>query len=178
MKIDNKNLWFGTILVFLFDQVTKIWALNRLPFSEEVVSKSWFSLYRIYNESTIMLNLDAENYNISVVEFRLIYAVIAVCLTLGILWVTNQPALNENKIEAELAKSGLFIILGAMLGNLTDRIFRQGVIDFIKLDMFENTVPILNIADIMIYVGVFAIIIAWVIIIFKIIKNCFSFKKK
>ncbi len=53
---------------------------------------------------------------------------------------------------------GLSILLGGVLGNSFDRVFRGNVIDFINIRMFNY--PLFNIADI-------AIVIAIVLIIFK-----------
>ncbi|MBT4576870.1 signal peptidase II [Candidatus Woesearchaeota archaeon] len=53
---------------------------------------------------------------------------------------------------------GLSLLLGGVLGNLCDRLFRGHVIDFIDIKLFNY--PLFNIADI-------AIVIAIVLIIFK-----------
>jgi hypothetical protein len=163
----NRNLWYGAIYVLIFDQITKWWALKNLPLEKDVLYRNWFSFNRIYNETTVMLNYDASFFSLSDIQFKIAYGIVAIILTFGIVWVINQKALNEDLLEVHFAKAGLFIILGALWGNLFDRVFRQGVVDFIKIHILENSLPIINIADIMIYVGVFSIIISWSIILVK-----------
>lgn len=171
--MNNQNLWFSAFIVFLFDQLTKLWAVLRLPYGDSVISTSWFSFNLYYNEDTFLLNISANSYNISPVEFKLLYLITALIIGLGIVWVTNQPAMKEKSLEIDLSKAGLFIIMGSLFGNLADRVFRNKVVDFIKLDFLENSQPVINMADVMIYVGIFAIALAWIIIISKCVKNCF-----
>lgn len=162
----ERYFWLGAFFIFLLDQATKLWAFNYLLLEEEIKLNKWFSLHRIYNESFIMANYDIYNYSISLLQFRIMYALVAIILALGIIWVTRQPELKKPGWIAEFAKTGLFIILGGMWGNLFDRVFRkEGVIDFLSLNMFEETQPIINIADAMIYVGEFCVIMGWLIIL-------------
>ncbi|MBT3865791.1 signal peptidase II [Candidatus Woesearchaeota archaeon] len=51
----------------------------------------------------------------------------------------------------------LSILLGGVLGNLFDRIFRGHVIDFIDIKLFNY--PLFNIADIAIVLAIFLIIL-------------------
>lgn len=175
-KNKNNHLWLGAFFVFLFDLLTKTWALIKLPLEEEVVYRSWFSLYRIYNETTIFLSYDATEINMSPLQFKCFYTFVSIILFLGCIWVIRQPSMNNGCGESEWAKTGLFIIVGAMFGNLFDRIFRDGVVDFIKIDIFEETIPIINIADIMIFVGEGCLIYVWLRIITKFILS-FYYKK-
>lgn len=178
MYKQNYHLWLGAFFIFIFDLITKTWALIKLPLEHEVVSRSWFSLHRIYNETTIFLNYDAASLNISALQFKLFYVIIATILFMGIVWVSNQKSMNDGSVESEWAKTGLFIILGGMIGNLFDRIFRVGVVDFIKIDFLENTMPIMNIADIMIFVGEICLIYVWLRIITKLVLSLFCNKVK
>lgn len=168
---NNVMLWMGAFLVFLIDQCSKVWATTLLIFDEEVKMNRFISLHRIYNDSFIMANFDvyhsSETFSLSAPwQFKLLYAACSLILTLGIIWVTNQPALKENSWAAEFGKTGLFLILGGILGNLFDRIFREnGVVDFIRLNAFSSMEPIMNVADIVIYLGEFCIFSAWLIII-------------
>lgn len=165
----NYHLWLGAFFIFLFDLLTKTWALMKLPLESEVITRSWFSLNRVYNETTIFLNYDASSINMSPIEFRIFYSVIASILLIGTIWVVNQPSMNDGSKESEWAKTGLFIIIGGMFGNLFDRIFRQGVVDFIKLDFMEDSMPVINVADVMIYVGELCLLYVWLLIITKLL---------
>ncbi len=170
INFGNKyTLWLGAIFIFMLDQLTKILAVNHLQFDHEIVLNKAFSFLRIYNRDYIMLD-----YNVfegpfslsSMWQFQAIYAFLAGMLILGIVWVTNQKPLMENSWGTEFAKSGLFLIMGGIFGNLFDRIFRtEGVVDFIQLNVFTSSYPIFNIADVAIYLGEFCLLIAWVIIL-------------
>ena len=84
----------------------------------------------------------------------------------------NQPSMKEHSWKAELAKTGLMIIFGGLLGNAFDRIFRtEGVIDFFRLNFIQNIVPIVNFADIMIYLGEACVIAAWLVIFYELMMK-------
>lgn len=163
---NKKYLWLSVFCLFLIDQSTKMLALNLIPFDTEIILNKMFSIHTIYNESSIMLShsiyeIPFINNNL---QFKLLYFCFSLVLILGIVWVTNQKSFNTDSWDTEFAKSGLFIIMGGILGNVFDRIFRyEGVVDFIRLNFIES-IPILNFADITIFLGEFYLIISWLII--------------
>ena len=54
------------------------------------------------------------------------------------------------------------MIIGGALGNFIDRIIYGYVIDFIDINLFGWNYPVFNIADMMIVIGVFLLVInAW-----------------
>ena len=57
-----------------------------------------------------------------------------------------------------LLQTGLALILGGSLGNLIDRLFRGGVIDYLDISPLINW-PVFNFADILINLGVFLIML-------------------
>lgn len=107
----------------------------------------------------------------SKVTFVLSWLLICAIVTVGIAWVTKQKALNEGGWVEEFAKTGLFLILGAAWGNAFDRIFRFGVVDFIEIKIDTHLSPVINIADVMVYVGEFSLILAWFCIILTALRN-------
>ena len=64
--------------------------------------------------------------------------------------------IRENK---NINKYGLSFILAGSIGNGIDRIFNGYVIDFIKIKFIDF--PVFNIADIVINIGVFILIISF-----------------
>ena len=62
--------------------------------------------------------------------------------------------INVKKIEL----IGYSLIIGGIIGNLIDRLFRGFVIDFIDLRFFNYQYPIFNLADSAMVIGVFLII--------------------
>lgn len=171
MKLHNSlsQFWLGAFLIFLLDQGTKIWALNYLALEDEYLINNLLSFQRIYNEATVLLNYQLP-FGISTDFFRIIWVAIAAILTLSIYWVIKQPALRGDNLETQFAKCGLFIIMGSIWGNAYDRIFRsEGVVDFIRINFLTDSIPIMNIADIMIYWGDVCFIITWGILLGKLL---------
>lgn len=159
----NKKYWFCALAAFLIDLSTKILALYFLNCEEEFPINYYFSLQRVWNESTILATV---SFNVSIIFFRIIWVMFALLLALSIYWVSVQPEINEDNHKTKLAKSGLFLIMSGIWGNCFDRIFRHdGVIDFIRLNWFDNMIPIMNFADLFIYIGIFCILISWCLII-------------
>jgi len=175
----RNNLFFGALLVFLIDQATKEWAYNFLVLDKEVIINYLFSLHLLYNDSYIMMNynvLDSESFFSTINQFNIFYALISLLFCVAIIWVTNKPALNEKSWAAEFGKTGLFFIVGGILGNAFDRIFRnKGVIDFVRVKDGYNYDFIFNFADVAVYIGDFCIIVAWCLIILSLVSNKLGF---
>ena len=67
----------------------------------------------------------------------------------------NRPSNNIEKI-------GYGMVIGGALGNFIDRIIYGYVIDYIDINLFGWNYPVFNIADMMIVIGVFLLVInAW-----------------
>jgi signal peptidase II len=175
MKLSNNlTLWGGAIFVFLFDQLTKLLSLNSLHFDQELILNQSISFHLIYNADNIMGDYSLP-FGLNVTEFRIIWVIFALLLALGISWVINQKSIKHGGWEAEFSKVGLFLILGSIWGNAFDRIFRpEGVIDFIRLNFIKDTIPIVNIADIMLYVGEISLIIGWSVVILNYILKFYK----
>ena len=162
------SLIYYAIIIFCIDQFSKLIALNLLDFDKEFKINSMVSLHRIFNQNTFLLNYTLP---IDIIFYKLLWIFFASILIYGVFWSIKQPALQENTIEAEFARTGLFIFLGGCFGNAYDVIFRyDGVVDFLRLNLVD-TMPILNFADVMIYFGEFCLIATWIIILFKLFKS-------
>lgn len=158
----NKKYWLGAFFAFLVDFLTKIWALNYLDLEEEFLINHAISIQRIWNESNILASV---SFDIPNILFRFFWVSFAIILAFSIYWVSLQPSINEENIKTDFAKTGLFLIMSGIWGNCFDRIFRsEGVIDFIRLNFIENSIPIMNFADVFIYMGIFCIMIGWILI--------------
>ena len=58
------------------------------------------------------------------------------------------------------------------MGNLIDRIFFGGVIDYLGFVLFNGKMPIFNFADIVIVVGIGLLLISVVVLTYKKKKYC------
>ena len=52
------------------------------------------------------------------------------------------------------------LLIGGIIGNLIDRIVRGYVIDFISIKLGNYNFPIFNVADILIVIGVFLLLLS------------------
>lgn len=70
-------------------------------------------------------------------------------------WISKQKLNQWNILSFSL-------LIGGIIGNLIDRIFRGGVIDYLDFYLFRYDAPIFNFADICVVVGVgILIILLW-----------------
>ncbi len=122
-------------LVVLADQLTKWWAVTRLPSGpvhvvwrlDFVLSVNTGSAFSLFRGATPVL---------------VVIAVALVCLLLVMVW--RAPTIGRAAV--------LGLILGGALGNLSDRFFRDlhgGVVDFVDVHFW----PTFNVADACITVG-------------------------
>ncbi len=122
-------------LVVLVDQLTKWWAVSRLPSGpvhvvwrlDLALSINTGSAFSLFRGSTPVL---------------VVIAVALVCALLVMVW--RAPTVGRAAV--------LGLILGGALGNLSDRFFRGlhgGVVDFIEFHFW----PTFNVADACITVG-------------------------
>ena len=164
----NGRYWLGSFIAFLVDFFTKVLSLHYLDLEDEFYINKFFSIQRIWNKSNILASV---SFPIQIWIFRLIWVSFAILLGCSIYWVSKQPVLNDGTYKTNFAKTGLFLIMGGIFGNCYDRAFRaDGVIDFIRLSFME-TIPIMNFADVFIYMGIISIIISWSLILLDLIEN-------
>jgi signal peptidase II len=112
--------------------------------SKEII-KDFFYLTYIHNEGAAFGILD--NNVVFLIGISVIF------LIMFIYYIEKN---SYNKIQ-EIAYS---FLLGGVVGNLIDRIFRGYVIDFLDFKIFSYDFPIFNIADVAIVIGVCLLIYA------------------
>jgi signal peptidase II len=61
-------------------------------------------------------------------------------------------------VPARILRAGMSILLGGILGNVTDRIIRGSVTDFLLLGTMDKSTPAFNVADMVQWVGYFMIV--------------------
>jgi len=146
MRLFSNILIYVTLALAALDRVTKLWALtlcsdnftdNRYDvtqfFSCELVFNRGVSWGLFYSESTVIFVL----VTISVISITLLLA-----------WIAYNRVLQGYSIIGEL------LIITGSVSNIIDRIYYQGVIDFIFLHYNDWSYPVFNLADVYIVVGV------------------------
>ncbi len=132
-----------TLPFYVLDQLTKWLVLRSLaPGEGRVVIANFFDLYHTTNTGAAFSMLSGANW----------LFIILSAVTLAVLaWYAWRGAFTRwNAVAVALLTSGI-------LGNLTDRILRGHVIDFISIDLhvpFASPWPTFNIADSAICVAV------------------------
>ena len=140
-KLSNRQLAITIgVLVAVFDQLTKAWALNELADGPIVIIEDVFRLRLTFNTGASFSLFSNGGVIIAVIAFGVI----------GLIMYMLGDA--SRRIEAV----ALGIVLGGSLGNLIDRIFRgAGVLDGAVVDWIDvQFFAVFNAADVFINVGV------------------------
>ena len=133
----------------LLDQISKfgiIWLIGHR--AEFIVVTGFFNLVLSHNYGMAFGLLDNFGY-----ASNLIFVAVALCL---IAFLTFQLSLRTGSIWQLRANPslGIALIIGGAIGNLTDRILRGGVVDFLDFHLAEWHWPAFNLGDSAILIGV------------------------
>ena len=135
-----------SIIFLVIDQISKILIIKLLEPNEVItIIKNFF--YIIYANNT--------GAAFSILLGKRIFLIVVAILIIGILLYY----IKKNKVDGKLNIIAFSLIIGGSLGNLIDRIVRGYVVDFISIKLGSYNFPIFNIADSLIVVGVFLLLI-------------------
>lgn len=144
-------LWIIGIVVFVLDQLTKVWVAARIPFNPlhahggdfdfEVV-RGFFYLIHVGNTGAAWSMFSNRSILLAVLAGGTLVAIFFWRHSLG--------------LRARPAQVCFGLLCGGILGNLVDRLVHGHVIDFIDLHFtpFDYIYPTFNVADSGICVGV------------------------
>ncbi|HXF03821.1 MAG TPA: signal peptidase II [Blastocatellia bacterium] len=137
-----------TLGVYLADQVTKRLAEALREHPSVPLIPDFFHLTYVENAGIAWgLFADAGHGG------RLVLSLISLIAATGIAIYALRTPVNE-----KLTHWGLALVLGGVLGNLTDRLFRGAVVDFLDFTIGEFKWPTFNIADAAISIGALILI--------------------
>jgi len=156
--IENKKLFLTGILIAIFfiviDQITKILVFKRLAklsrqtlgLHRHIQITPFFNLVKVWNKGVSfgMFN----NLPFGKIILSLITLVIAI-FVLYLLW----------KSKTKYSMIYLSLVIGGAIGNLIDRIRFGAVADFLDFHFAQYHWPAFNIADSIVCIGVFMILI-------------------
>jgi len=144
----KKSILISIILIIVsLDQITKAYVTERFCYGE-----SFPVLYNIFHITYVTNTGTAFSMFSGYSGLLLIFSI---CAALGIAVYLFFDKFKKTSGEA----IPLSFILGGAVGNLTDRIFRGAVVDFLDL----RVLPIFNIADSFITIGMTIIIVEIII---------------
>ncbi len=131
-----------SILVALLDQIIKFFIDKQVLFRE--VIPDLFNIHKVYNYGVAFSFLENKRYLILLFSIILIY----------FLFYLRKDLPKAKKYDILFG-----VILGGILGNLIDRIFRGFVIDYFEIFLGQYSFPIFNLADICITLGIIIMIL-------------------
>lgn len=146
----KKYLWIP-LLVILIDQATKLRVSSTMNLHDSI--EVWGNFFRI----TFVANTGAAfSLSLGSAEFNRIFFIVSTLIAVVVLFYLLKKA------ETKLSSVAYSLIIGGAVGNLIDRIAYGSVIDFFDFDFFDFIIhrwPVFNIADSVIVVSMFLLII-------------------
>lgn len=131
-----------SILVAILDQIIKFIIDKKVLFIE--VIPKLFNINKVYNYGVAFSFLENKRYLILLFSLILIY----------FLFNLRKDLPKTKKYDILFG-----VILGGILGNLMDRVFRGYVIDYLETFIFGISFPIFNLADICITLGIILMVL-------------------
>ncbi len=134
------------IIVWLIDIITKISAVKVLmPIRSVEVIKNILSFTYVENRG-IAFGMFAGK--------RILFIIISVIVLVAVVFVVVK---TPKQSRGKFLKLGSALVISGAVGNLTDRIIKGFVVDFIEVKFIDF--PVFNIADIAVCVGAAMLII-------------------
>ena len=135
--------------IYALDQATKWWIIAESEYSHEwqrTIIPDFFALVYAENTGAAFSLLSDSNIGFLIVSLLALAGLVIATL--------------RNVFPDRLSRIGVGLLVGGILGNVTDRIVHGFVVDFLLVDLhvrFANPWPIFNVADsaICIAVGLF-----------------------
>lgn len=141
----KKILLIGIILT-LIDQFIKLFLVSFMIYGESImVFKNFFSITLVHNTGAAFSILSTSTF------FLILVGIIALFLIYLFFIKDKEISKKDNVLYG--------MLIGGILGNLIDRIFKGYVIDYLDFNIFGYNFPVFNFADILITVSIFFIII-------------------
>ncbi len=133
-----------SIIFTLLDQASKYSVINYLHKDIEVINNFFYLIYTKNNGAAF-----------SILTGKRLFLIVITVLIIGSLIYY----IIKNEVSSKIEILSFSLIIGGSLGNLIDRVVRGYVIDFISVKIFGYYFPIFNIADTLICIGVFILLI-------------------
>lgn len=131
-----------SILIAILDQIIKFIIDKKVLFIE--ILPTLFNIHKVYNYGVAFSFLENKRYLILLFSLILIY----------FLFNLRKDLPKTKKYDILFG-----VILGGIIGNLIDRVFRGYVIDYLETFIFGISFPIFNLADICITLGIIIMVL-------------------
>ena len=140
-------LWLLGLGVFVFDQLSKVWIAQAIPFDAAnyhhhhfTIIDGFFYLIHVGNTGAAWSLFTGQST---------ILALLALLTLVGIYFCRQALELKQRPVQLAFG-----LLCGGIIGNLVDRIVYGHVIDFLDFHFGDYIYPTFNIADAGICIGV------------------------
>ena len=141
-----KRILLIGIILTLIDQFIKLFVVSFMSYSDSImIIKHFFSITLVHNTGAAFSILSTNTF------FLILVGIIALFL-IYLFFIKDKEISKKNSILYGM-------LIGGILGNLIDRIFRGYVVDFLDFKIFGYDYPVFNFADIFITISIIFIII-------------------
>ena len=140
-----KKIYIYSLLFFIIDFFSKLIIKTNLKLFQSIeVIPNFFNITFVYNEGAAFSILEGK---------KILFILLGLLLIIGLgLFIKKEKLTKYKTLYYSL-------LIGGVLGNMFDRIFYPGVVDFLDFKLFTYDAPIFNVADTFIVVATVLIII-------------------
>ena len=140
-----KKIYVYSLLFFIVDYLSKLLIKSNFDLFQSIeIIPGFFNLTFVYNEGAAFSILEGK---------KILFVLLGLFLIIGLLIFAGREKINNYKIIC------YSLLIGGVLGNMFDRIFYQGVVDFFAFKLFNYEAPIFNVADSFIVIATILIIV-------------------
>lgn len=142
----KKKIVIITFICIIVDFISKILVTNNMDLGDSItIIPSFFSISYVQNTGAAWGMFSNGTLILAVVSVVFLFFAI--------------KYIYEAKKISKLSMFSYGMLIGGIIGNLVDRLFRNYVIDFLSFNIFGYSFPVFNIADCFIVVSIFLIVI-------------------
>lgn len=145
--LEKKVIWIISFICIIIDQMIKFVINNNIDlYAQNTIIDNFFYLTNVRNYGAAWSILTGS---------RIMLIIVTILIMIGLYYFFIR---KEKMKKYEKVIYGF--LYGGIIGNLIDRIFRGYVIDYLEFYIFGYNFPVFNLADILIVVSMFFIIIS------------------
>ena len=145
--LEKKVIWIISFICIIIDQIIKFIINNNINlYDQNTIIDNFFNLTNVRNYGAAWSILTGS---------RIMLIIVTILIMIGLYYFF----IRKEKLK-KYEKVIYGFLYGGIIGNLIDRIFRGYVIDYLEFYIFGYNFPVFNLADILIVISMFFIIIS------------------
>lgn len=145
--LEKKVIWIISFICIIIDQMIKFVINNNIDlYDQNTIIDNFFNLTNVRNYGAAWSILTGS---------RIMLIIVTILIMIGLYYFF----IRKEKLK-KYEKVIYGFLYGGIIGNLIDRIFRGYVIDYLEFYIFGYNFPVFNLADILIVISMFFIIIS------------------